>query len=78
VVKDGFTAGEVIRIVGISYWQLDHWDRSGFIKPSLEGASGKGSERQYNFLDLVQLRVAKMLRDSGVSLGRTKKGLGGC
>jgi predicted RNase H-like HicB family nuclease len=68
----GFTAKTACRITGVSYRQLDHWDRTHFIKPSLQEAKGTGSGRLYDFVDLIQLRVAKTLRETGISLQKIR------
>lgn len=73
IVRQGFRTSEVARLTGLTRRQLDHWDRTGFIKPSLAQAEGKGSARFYSFRDVVQLRVAKELRDAGVSLQALRK-----
>jgi predicted RNase H-like HicB family nuclease/DNA-binding transcriptional MerR regulator len=70
---DSVNAKTACRITGLSYRQLDYWDRSHFIKPSLQEATGIGSARLYTFVDLVQLRVAKMLREQGLSLQKIRK-----
>ena len=44
------------------------WDQSSFIKPSIRRSSGKGTDRIYNFRDIVALRVAWKLRRAGISL----------
>lgn len=74
-LQDGFRSRDVIRLVDISYRQLDYWDRSGFIKPTLISAKGKGTERLYSFRDLVCLRTAKQLKDYGVSLQKIRRSL---
>lgn len=65
----------VSKITGLSVRQIDYWDRTHFIKPSVSEASGYGSVRLYSFKDLVQLKVAKTLMDKGVSLQKTRKAL---
>ena len=72
-LKQGFRTSEVVRLTGLTRRQLDHWDRTGFIGPSLARAEGRGSARFYSFRDLVQLRVAKELRDAGVPLQRLRR-----
>ncbi|MBM4289913.1 MAG: MerR family transcriptional regulator [Deltaproteobacteria bacterium] len=71
-----FTFGRkaVMSLVGISKMQLDHWDRAGIVRPT-KAAAGKGSRREYDFRDLVALKVAKRLRDEGVSLQKVRKAL---
>jgi DNA-binding transcriptional MerR regulator len=55
--------------------QIDYWDRTHFIKPSVHEASGYGSVRLYAFNDLVQLKIAKTLLDKGISLQKIRKAL---
>ena len=64
----GFYAGEAAHIAGIPYSTLDHWARTGFITPSISEARGAGRGRLYSFKDLVALRVARELRNKGVSI----------
>ncbi|HUW99338.1 MAG: MerR family transcriptional regulator [Phycisphaerae bacterium] len=66
------TAG---RVTGASQKQLIYWDKTGLVKPSVAGASGRGSRRLYSFLDLVQIRVAKELRERGLSLQKLRKAI---
>src|SRR5262245_4439013 len=70
---DGVNAKTACRITSLSYRQLDYWDRTHLIKPSLQEAKGTCSARLYNFVDLVQLRVAKVLREKGISLQKLRK-----
>ena len=57
---------QVARLVGITYRQLDHWDTTGLVEPSLTKADGQGSRRQYSYADLMDLLVVKTLADFGV------------
>ena len=61
-----FNGPEAADIIGITYRQLDHWDTSGLVKPSLTKADGQGSRRQYVYGDLMDLLVVKTLTDFGV------------
>ncbi len=70
-----FNTKAVSRITGLSARQIDHWDRTHFIKPSVSEASGYGSVRLYSFNDLIQLRVAKTLMDKGISLQKLRKAI---
>lgn len=71
----GFGAKAVKEITGVSRMQLQHWDRTGIVRPSVKIGAGKGSRREYSFEDLVQLRVAKRLREEGISLRKIRKAL---
>jgi len=73
VVARSFSTAEAARLTSLSPRQLDHWDRKGFLRPSLEKASGYGSARRYSFADVVRLRVAARLRSNGVGLPRIRK-----
>jgi len=69
----GYRGPTAMRAAGISYRQLDYWARTGLVKPSVKDASGSGSQRQYSFGDIVQLKVIKKLLDAGVSLLKIRK-----
>jgi len=71
----GFGTKTVKALTGVSRMQLQHWDRTGVVRPSLKTGAGKGSRREYSFRDLVQLKVAKRLRDEGISLQKIRKAL---
>jgi DNA-binding transcriptional MerR regulator len=73
VIARSFSTAEVARLTGLTARQLDHWDRLGFARPSVEKASGYGSSRRYSFADVVRLRVAARLRSSGVGLARIRR-----
>lgn len=68
----GYRAPSVCRIVGITYRQLDYWARTSLLKPSMQEASGSGSQRMYSFSDIVQLKVVKRLLDAGMSLKKIR------
>jgi predicted RNase H-like HicB family nuclease len=70
-----FNTKTVIRITGLTQRQIDYWDRTHFIKPSVKEASGYGTARLYSFSDLVQLKVARMLIEKGVSLQKIRKSI---
>jgi DNA-binding transcriptional MerR regulator/predicted RNase H-like HicB family nuclease len=69
----GFNADAVRRLTGITYRQLDYWDNTGLVRPSVRGAKGKGSRRVYSFQDLVEVRVVSRMLSSGVSLPTVRK-----
>ncbi|MHB1986980.1 MAG: MerR family transcriptional regulator [Acidimicrobiales bacterium] len=71
----GYRGPQVCKIVGITYRQLDHWDRTGLISPSLASARGSGTQRLYSYRDVVVLRIIKQLLDSGVTLQRARKAI---
>lgn len=65
----------VCGVVGITSRQVNYWDKTGIVKPSVVQASGSGSRRLYSFVDLVQFKVAKFLKDAGLSLQKIRKSL---
>jgi DNA-binding transcriptional MerR regulator len=64
---DSFSTGDAVRITGVSFRNIDYWARTKFIVPSIADAKGTGTERIYSFSDLLALRVARELREAGVS-----------
>jgi DNA-binding transcriptional MerR regulator len=68
-----FPTKHVCRITGLTKRQVDYWDRTHFIKPSVSEAQGYGSTRLYSLRDVVQLAVAKKLKDKGISLRNMRK-----
>ncbi|MDP9805467.1 DNA-binding transcriptional MerR regulator [Trueperella bonasi] len=66
--ETGYRGPAVCRAVGITYRQLDYWDRTGLIEPSIRSAKGSGSQRLYSFRDILVIKVVKRLLDTGVSL----------
>lgn len=70
-----FGSKMVVELTKVSMRQLDHWDKCNVIKPSARTGAGKGSRREYSFRDLVALKVAKRLRDEGISLQKIRKAL---
>ncbi len=71
----GYRGPQVCKIVGITYRQLDHWDRTGLISPSLATAHGSGTQRLYSYRDVVVLRIIKQLLDAGVTLQRARRAI---
>lgn len=75
VYDSGYLSREVVRIVGITYRQLDYWDRSGFIRPSIQPTRGRGKARIYSEEDLVALRIAKRMKQERLSLAKMRRAL---
>ncbi|MGO9560460.1 MAG: MerR family transcriptional regulator [Acidimicrobiales bacterium] len=73
--EQGYRGPQVCKVVGITYRQLDHWDRTGLISPSLASARGSGTQRLYSYRDVVVLRIIKQLLDSGVTLQRARRAI---
>lgn len=67
-----FTRREVSEIVGLTFRQIQHWDRTDLVRPTVRTSGGHG---RYSFQDLIALRTAKRLLDAGVSLQRIRHSL---
>lgn len=67
-----FTAQQVCKIVGVPYSTLDYWARHDVIVPDYALAEGKGSKRLYSYRNVIALKVAKLLKDQGISLDRLR------
>lgn len=71
---DTYGKEAAISLSGLTYRQLDYWATTGVVIPIKPGA-GKGSRREYSFIDIVALRVAKKLREDGISLQKIRMAL---
>ena len=71
--EPGYSGPQVCKLIGITYRQLDYWDRTDLLKPSLATAKGSGTQRKYSYRDLVQLKIIKGLLDAGVKLQAARK-----
>lgn len=65
----------VLALTGLTGRQMDYWATTGVVRPSVRPAAGKGSRREYSFNDLVALKVAKRLKDEGITLQKIRKAL---
>ncbi len=66
-VAHGYRGPTVCRITDVTYRQLDYWTRTGLITPSVQAATGSGTQRLCAFPDVVTIRMVKQLLDTGVS-----------
>lgn len=70
----GFTTAQVRALTGLTVRQINYFDQTGLLRPSLQQAKGKGSSRYYSFRDLIALKTIAVLRDKGgVSLQAIRK-----
>ena len=74
--RSGYRGTSAAKAVGISYRQLDYWDRTALVQPSVRGASGSGTQRLYSFRDVLVLKLVKSLLDVGVSLQQIRAAIG--
>src|SRR6266700_7498201 len=72
-LKKSFSTREAAQITGVSHRTVDFWAKTKLIVPSIADANGTGTDRLYNFDDLVALRVARELRQAGISTQSLRK-----
>ena len=71
----GYRGPQTCKIVNITYRQLDYWTRTGLVEPTIQAATGSGTQRLYSFNDLLQLKVVKSLTDAGASLQKVRQAI---
>lgn len=64
----GFKGAIAAKAAGITYRQLDYWARTQLVEPTVQNATGSGSQRLYGFRDILVLKLVKRLLDTGISL----------
>jgi DNA-binding transcriptional MerR regulator len=64
-------AREVVRALGVSYRQLDHWCRRGVLGERFVGP-GSGAFRLFTLQDVAKIAAAKRMRDLGLELDRIR------
>lgn len=57
----GLSSHEVCRRTGATYRQLDYWDRTGLLSPSLAPARGSGTQRRYSEADVTKVAIVRYL-----------------
>lgn len=67
-----FSTSTVASLTGASVRMVDHWARSGLIRPSGQDAAGRGSRRRYTFQDVVVLQAVQKLREANCPLGKIR------
>lgn len=59
-----FSQKRASQLTGLSVRQLEYWDQTDVIKPSVAPYEIRNLPRMYSFRDLMRLRVGKELRDA--------------
>src|SRR6202790_1894168 len=67
---DRFTRREFQRLLDVTDKQLNYWERLQLVSPRKGG-----TEKSYDFRDLISLRTAKQLIEKGVPAGRLRRSL---
>lgn len=70
-MEDLFSVKDVARIFGLNESKIRYWAQTGFINPSVQ----RGTRRYYTFSDLIAVKTAKELLDTGLSLQKVRKNL---
>jgi DNA-binding transcriptional MerR regulator len=78
----GISSKELMRRTGISYRQLDYWERTGVITPSVQAAEGSGTKRGWSENDVAYVAAIVSFLDAGHTLesavARAKRGERAC
>ncbi|GHD20421.1 transcriptional regulator [Nocardiopsis kunsanensis] len=62
----GYRGPAACTAAGVTYRQLDYWARTGLVEPSVR--NGAQNAPLYSLPDILLLKVAKRLLDTGISL----------
>ncbi|MDB5320059.1 MAG: putative transcriptional regulator, MerR family [Phycisphaerales bacterium] len=66
------STASVARLTGATVRMIDHWARSGLLRPSGQDAAGKGSRRRYTFQDVIVLQAIQTLRKGNCPLQKVR------
>ncbi len=66
-IRGGIVAADAHGLAGISYRQLDHWARQGWVTPSVDAGEGRSGRRRYSADDVVRLDLLRHLAVSQVN-----------
>lgn len=74
----GIVAGDAHVLAGISYRQLDHWARQGWVTPSVDSGEGRSGRRRYSADDVIRLDLLRHLAVSRVNPAVAGPMVAGC
>ena len=74
----GIVATDAHFLAGISYRQLDHWARQGWVTPSVDAGEGRSGRRRYSADDVVRLDLLRHLAVSKVNPATAGPLVGAC
>jgi len=66
------STSSVSRLTGATVRMIDHWVRTGLLRPSGREGSGKGSRRRYTFQDIIVLQAILSLREGHCPLQKIR------
>ena len=67
ITSEAFPAVDAHGVARITYRQLDHWARQGWVQPSLASGQGRAGKRLYAEEDIVRLDLLRHLAMSKVN-----------
>mgnify|MGYP001141532783 CR=1 FL=1 len=87
LLRDRYTSREIMDLTGVSARQLDYWDVTNVIAPSIQrpdptkrgkkyrrrGESPRGRQRIYSAKDLIEFEILFDLRRNGMSMQRIRR-----
>jgi DNA-binding transcriptional MerR regulator len=65
---DGLVAALASDLARITYRQLDHWARQGWVRPSVDPGEGRSGRRRYAASDVERMALLRHLAKSGVNM----------
>lgn len=71
----GFTSQQAALFSDLSLRQLNYFDSTHLLSPSVQPAGGRGTRRLYSFRDVVSLRIIAKLRNQGISIQTIRRAL---
>jgi len=64
----GLAASVASELAQITYRQLDHWARQGWVRPSVDPGEGRAGRRRYSSGDIERMALLRHLAKSGVNM----------
>jgi len=68
VGRKTFTTPKVARIAGLPIRKVLSYHERGYIRASIQEASGHGSKRLYSFADVVKIKAIQVFQELGLSV----------
>ena len=75
IATEGYTSTIAAKVTGLPVIKVQRWTNDGLVTPSIHQGKGRGDWDLFSFADLVALKTAARLRQSGVSLQAIRKAL---
>lgn len=63
-----YSSVEVVRMTGVTYRQLDHWCRKGYVSEAQEQMLGSGRQRVFRWREYVRIRRIAALVSAGMAV----------